>query len=71
MTQKIYSIISGILFALVALVHLYKIVQGWDVVVGGTAIPIWASWVVLVITTTLAFFGLKFGLKSDGTESKF
>jgi hypothetical protein len=71
MAQKIYSIISGILFALVALVHLGKIIQGWDVVVAGTIMPVWTSWVAMVITGILAFFGFKLGLESDSAANKF
>jgi len=63
MTQKAFSLIAGILFALVALVHLGRIVQGWDVTAAGMAIPMWVSWAGLVVTGMLAFFGFKFGLK--------
>jgi len=70
MTQKIYSLISGILFTLVALSHLGRIVQGWDITAAGTVVPMWVSWIGLVITAILASFGLKFGLKSGSATSK-
>ena len=63
MTQKAFSLIAGLLFALVALVHLWRIVEGWDVTAYGTIIPLWTSWIALIVTGILSFCGLFFGLR--------
>jgi hypothetical protein len=63
MTQRSFCLIAGLLFTLVALAHLWRIVEGWDLMAYGTAIPLWTSWVAVVITGILAFYGLLFGLR--------
>jgi hypothetical protein len=59
--MKTYALIAGILFALVALVHLWRIVAGWDIVIDGTAVPMWVSWVGLVIPGALGGAGIGLG----------
>jgi hypothetical protein len=63
MEQKTFSLTAGIVFALVALGHLWRIAQGWEITANGTMIPMWVSWVALVITAILAFYGLRFGAR--------
>ena len=63
MDQRTYNAVTGALFLIVALLHLLRIVFGWSAVIGGLAIPIWASWLALVVTGALAYFG--FRLKSQ------
>ncbi len=70
MMQKMFSIIAGTLFALVALAHLGRITQGWDITAAGMAIPMWVSWVGLVVTAILAFFGFKLGLESGKIQGR-
>ena len=61
MTQKNFSLIAGIIFAIVALVHLLRIAQGWDIAIAGMLIPMWISWAGFFVTAILAYFGLRFG----------
>lgn len=62
MTQKNFAFIAGLLFLLVALTHLWRIIEGWDVVVYGNIMPMWASWVALVVTGILSFYGFRYGM---------
>lgn len=39
-----YLLISGVLFGVVALVHLYRVIYGLDFQFGRFAVPMWASW---------------------------
>lgn len=52
--MKPFSIISVVVFALVALVQLLRFALGWEVVVNGTSIPLWASAVAFVVAAGLA-----------------
>ncbi len=52
--MKPFSTIASILFALIALAHLYRIVRPFEVVVGGCSIPQWASFIGLIVAATLA-----------------
>jgi hypothetical protein len=54
---KAYSAISALIFALVAIIHVIRIAQGWHVQVGSSDIPMSVSWVGLVVTGALAVWG--------------
>lgn len=58
MDLKNYSLISGIIFLAIALLHAARIVYSWDAVIGGWTVPLWLSWVALVISGYLAYQGL-------------
>ncbi|MBI2100003.1 MAG: hypothetical protein HYT48_01535 [Candidatus Vogelbacteria bacterium] len=61
MNHKTYFKTAGIIFLAIALMHLLRLVYGWEAVIGGTIVPVWASWVALIIGAYLGFKGLKFG----------
>ena len=42
-----------------ALFHLVRIYMGWPVMIGDWSVPMWASWIGLVVAGGLAFFGLR------------
>ena len=52
--MKPFTTIAAIIFALMALVHLYRLVRPFDVVVGGTVLPQSVSIAALVITALLS-----------------
>jgi hypothetical protein len=54
---KAYVAISAIIFALVALAHVVRLVQGWSVQLGPTDIPMSVSWVALAVAAVLALWG--------------
>ncbi len=66
MDQKIFSIVAGVIFALVALLHLARIYVGWPVVIGGWSVPMWMSWIGLVFAGGLAYFGFSFAARRRG-----
>jgi len=43
----------------VALFHLVRIYMSWPVMIGDWSVPMWVSWIGLVIAGGLAFFGLR------------
>jgi hypothetical protein len=63
MTQQVFSLIAGILFLLMALVHFWRIVEGIDVILAGAAVPMWVSWIGLVVAALLAFYGLRYSIR--------
>jgi len=54
---KSYVAISAIIFALVAIGHLIRIVQGWQVQLGDMGVAMSVSWVALVVSVALALWG--------------
>ena len=49
MDQKTFSVVAGVIFALVALLHLLRIYMGWPIVIGSWTAPMWVSWIGLVV----------------------
>lgn len=52
--MKPFTTLAIAIFTIVAVVHLLRIFMGWEVVVGGTVIPMWVSYVGLIIAAGLA-----------------
>ena len=55
---KPYVAIAAVIFALVALIHVVRLVQGWQVQVASILIPMSVSWVGLAIAAVLAIWGV-------------
>jgi hypothetical protein len=49
MDRKTFTLLAGVIFAIVALVHLLRIYMAWPVVIGDWTVPIWVSWIALVV----------------------
>lgn len=59
MDHKKYCIFSGVLFALVALAHFFRIVCSVSVQVDGYELPMFVSWVGFFIPAGLAFWAFR------------
>ena len=66
MNAKPYLYVSASIFALVALMHLTRLIQGWPVQLGEHMIPMAASWVGIVIAGALALWGFRSALRTVG-----
>ena len=49
-----FTMLAAAIFALMALVHVYRLVVGFDVSVGGNHLPQSISWIALIVTGLLA-----------------
>jgi hypothetical protein len=58
MNDKLFHLIAGIIFALVALLQALRIYMGWTVVIGGWSAPMWISWIAIVAAGGLSYFAL-------------
>lgn len=55
MKQKTFIQTSGAIFAVVAVVHLSRLVLGWQVTLGNWQVPMWMSLVGIVVGGYLAY----------------
>lgn len=46
--------VAAILFALIALLQLLRLMLGWDIMVNGTHIPLWASGLAFTLAAVIA-----------------
>jgi hypothetical protein len=58
MKTKAFVIVSTFIFALVAVMHLIRLMLGWSVVLGMTSVPLWVSLLVVLISAGIAIWGL-------------
>jgi len=61
MDAKTFSLMAGVIFAVVALFHLVRIFEEWPVIIGDWSVPKSASWVALIVAGGLALLGLRLG----------
>ena len=59
MSQKTFPLTAGLVFALVTLGNILRVVFALEWTVQGREIPMWASWVAVVIAAYLAYEGLR------------
>ena len=52
--KKPFTMVAVLIFAVVALVHVLRLVFGWEVTIAGAAVPMWASVLGIVIAAGLA-----------------
>ena len=57
MNRKTYLTVTATLFLVVAIMHLLRIILGWQVEIGGLGIPFWVSWLGILVAGALAYFG--------------
>jgi hypothetical protein len=53
-----YAAVTALIFALVAIVHGYRIYEEWPVQIGPYSISMTLSWIGLVVAALLAIWGI-------------
>jgi len=69
MQQTAYNTLTAVLFLVVALVHLLRIIFEWSAQIGGVTLPMWASWLALVVAAALAYFGFRQNKRPGGAKA--
>lgn len=59
MNLRSYALVSSVIFALVAVVHVLRVVQQWDLVLDGWRAPMWASIAAAIVSGFLAYVGFR------------
>jgi hypothetical protein len=59
MKSKTYFMVAGWVFLLLALGHLLRAINGWEVSVGDMRPPMWISWVAVLVGGYLGYWGIK------------
>ncbi|OGQ78176.1 MAG: hypothetical protein A3F90_07610 [Deltaproteobacteria bacterium RIFCSPLOWO2_12_FULL_60_19] len=64
MKPETYALTTGLIFLVIALLHLARLILGWEAVIGGWAVPTWVSVVALLVAASLGYEGLKLSRKA-------
>ena len=59
MSEKTFAAIAAAIFGLVALLHLFRLLMGWSIVIEAWTVPMWLSWIGLVVAGALSYFGAR------------
>jgi hypothetical protein len=59
MDQKTFSLVAGLIFAVVALFHLARIFAQWNLIIGDWSVPKSVNWVAVIVAGGLALIGLR------------
>jgi len=61
MTARSYTLIAGMIFAIIAILQLIRAVLGWPIMVdtawGPVSVPLWPNWVAFAAFALLAWLG--------------
>jgi hypothetical protein len=63
MTEKTFSTIAAVIFGIVAVLHLVRILMGWTVVIDSWTVPMWVSWIGLIVAGGMGYYGTKFAMR--------
>ena len=55
MKQKTFTAVAGVVFSVVAVLHLLRLLLHWEAVIGSWVVPPWVSGLALVLSGYLAY----------------
>ena len=58
-----YIVVSGVLFGVIAVVQAVRALEQWPVHIGGFDVPVWVSWVAMVVAGSLCVWAFRSGHK--------
>lgn len=59
MTHNAYLRTAAIIFLIIFALHMLRIIYGWEAQIGDLRIPLWASWVAVMIAGFLSVYGFR------------
>lgn len=65
MSYKEYSVVSGVLFSLVALAHLLRVVYGMTVQIDEFVVPMFVSWLGFIVPAALSVWAFRISRGPD------
>ena len=63
MTNKLFYTLTAVIFSAVAIMHILRLVYGWEALIGGFMVPMWVSYIGIIIGGFLAYTAIKIGSK--------
>lgn len=60
MKQETYIKATGLIFSVITVLHVLRLIFGWDAVLGGWQVPVWLSFIAAALGGFLAYSAFKF-----------
>lgn len=64
--ERAYLLIVGIVFAVVAVAHLLRLFSSGSLVLMGWAVPLWLSWIGVLVTAYLSYTSFILAARAQG-----
>ena len=64
MNATTYALTTGLIFLLIALLHLGRLIFGWEAIIGGWSVPVWVSVIALLVAAYFGYEGLRLSRKA-------
>ncbi len=64
MTKNNFTYAVSFLFLIIGIVHALRLFNAWEAQIGDFTVPIWASWVAVLVAFYLSFQGFKLAKKA-------
>lgn len=61
MKTKIYLLTSAVIFTVIVILHLARIFYSWPAAIGFVSVPVWVSYLAVIIAAYLAYHGFTLG----------
>ena len=55
MSNKTFSLVVAVIFSIIVILHLFRVILGWEAMIGGLVLPMWVSWLALAVAGYLTF----------------
>lgn len=68
MSARVYLVVSGMIFGVVALLHLVRLVNQWVFRVGPWSLPLWMSWTGTLVAAALCLWALRLAATSPSSR---
>ena len=59
MTKNHFIYIASVLFLIIGVVHIVRLLIGWQVQIAGFMVPMWIYWVEAFVFLYMSFLGFK------------
>lgn len=63
MRERGYMLVVGVLFTIIAAAHLMRLFSSAQITIMGWAVPLWLSWVGVIVTAYLAYTSFRFAAR--------
>ena len=59
MKQETYKKVTVLIFSVITILHVLRLIFGWDAVLGGWQVPVWLSFIAVALGGFLAYSAFK------------
>ena len=66
--MRTYLLTSGVIFGVVALVHVLRLALGWPAEIAGWSVPMWVSWIAIVVAGALCVWAFRLAFSTRRSE---